>query len=114
MTLFDELHRNALADNDVLFKNDAEGDIFTKSRDVDFAFKAVEKENAEDLCAFINGKNFGKASVTQADGGLYWVIVVIHMPITQNVVCSVSGFMVCLGRLFRVEYDGWGSVMQIP
>jgi hypothetical protein len=112
MTLFDELHRNALADNDLLFKNDAEGDVFTISRNVDFAFRTNDKENADDLCAYINGKNFGKASVTRADDGLYWVIVVIQMPITQNLVCSVSAFMVCLGRLFRVEYDGWGSVVQ--
>ncbi len=112
MTIFDELHANAHADNDLLFKNDAEGDLFTKFRDVDFAFKSVEKENADDLCAYVNGKNFGNASVRRADDGLYWTNVVIHMPITQNVACSISAFMVCLGRLFRVEYDGWGSVVQ--
>jgi len=36
----------------------------------------------------------------------------IRMPITQPVICSVSALMVCLARLFSVEYDGWGSVVQ--
>lgn len=112
-TVFDLLHENALADNDLLRKNDAMGDVFSISRDVDFAFKTADKQRADDLCEYINGKNFGKAHVRGGDD-LYWVIVIVHMPITQNVICSVSGFMVCLSRLFQVDFDGWGSVVQRP
>ena len=39
MTLFDLLHENALADNDVLRLSDRQGDVFNRPRDVDFLFK---------------------------------------------------------------------------
>ena len=114
MSVLDLLHENAHLDNDLLRKNDTHGDIFTSPRDVDFAFKTSERERAQDLCEFINSKNFAKAHVNapQASEEPYWVIAIIHMPITQNLLCSVSGFMVCLSRLFQVEYDGWGSVIR--
>ena len=113
MTIFDLLHENATADLDLLRSNDAHGDDFAKSRTVDFAFKTHDKERADDLCEYINGKNFGKAHVRE-DQDLFWVISKIEMPITQNLVFCVSGFMVCLSRLFQVEYDGWGSIIQPP
>ena len=111
--IFDVLRENAIADNDLLITNDSKGDVFIKARDVDFAFKTADKEKAEGLSEFINGKNYGRSRVEHKDDDdLFWVFVVVHMPITQNVLCSISGFMVCLGRLFKVEYDGWGSVIQ--
>ena len=111
MTMFDRLHENATADLDLLRKNDAQGDDFAQSRIVDFAFKTKDKVSAHDLCEYINGKNFGKAHVRD-DTELFWVITKIEMPITQNLLFCVSGFMVCLSRLFQVEYDGWGSIVQ--
>ena len=114
MTIFDLLHENALLDNDLLRKNDAMGDKFDDPRDVDFAFKTNDKQRADDLSEYINGKNFGNASVAAAVEGEYGVLCVIHMPINQPLLCSVSGFMVCLSRLFQVEYDGWGSIIQKP
>lgn len=111
MDIFELLRENALADNDLLTRNDARGDLFAKPRDVDFAFKTTDSSRAKDLFEFIKGLNFG-APQLKTDGGLHWLTVVIHMPITQPVLCSVSGFMVCLSRLFGVEYDGWGSVIQ--
>jgi Regulator of ribonuclease activity B len=111
--IFDLLRENAVADDDLLIKNDAQGDIFNKPRDVDFAFKTTDKEKADSLSEFINGKNYGSSHVEHNDGDdLFWIFVVVHMPITQHVLCSMSGFMVCLARLFQVEYDGWGSVIQ--
>ena len=113
MHILDLLRENVLADNDLLVKSDARGDVFTKARDVDFAFKTTDKEKAESLSEFINGKNYGRSRVEHhEEDDLFWVFVVVHMPITPNVICSLSGFMVCLGRLFQVEYDGWGSVIQ--
>jgi hypothetical protein len=112
MSIFDLLHDNAAADNDLLVKNDQQGDVFTTPRDVDFAFKTNERIRANDLCEYINGKNFGRAHVTEGQDGVYWVTCVIHMPITQTLLCPVSGFMVCLSQLFQVEYDGWGSIIQ--
>lgn len=113
MSILDMLDENAAADNELLRKNDEEGDVFVTPRDVDFAFKTYDESRARDLCEFINGRNLGKARVQEpGEDGMWWVVSVIHMPITQNVLCSVSGLMVCLSRLFQVEYDGWGSVIQ--
>ncbi len=112
MTMFERLHENALADNDLLRQNDRAGDVFPTARDVDFGFKTEERFRADDLAKFVNDKNFGKASVLEQDAGNCFVSVVIHTPITQAVICSLSGFMLCLSRLFGVEYDGWGSVIQ--
>jgi hypothetical protein len=112
MSIFDQLRENALADNDLLRKNDARGDLFSKPRDVDFAFKTTDAEKASDFCEFVKGLNFGDAKINRSDDGVNWVLVVIRMPINQNILCSVSGFMVCLSRLFQIEYDGWGSVIQ--
>jgi hypothetical protein len=111
--MFDLLHENALADHALLRTNDREGDIFDTPRDVDFAFKTNEISRAEDFCEFVNGKNFGRAHIRATEGEeLIWISVDIHMPINQNLIGSVSGFMVCLSRLFQIEYDGWGSVIQ--
>jgi hypothetical protein len=113
MSLLDLLHENVVADNDLLLKNDAMGDIFTKPREVYFAFKTTDRTALKYLCEFIKGKNFGNPRhITEGGDGLFWLEVVVSMPITQNLVCSVSGFMLCLSRLFKVEYDGWGSVVQ--
>jgi hypothetical protein len=112
MSIADSLRENALADNDLLSKNDSRGDVFAKPRDVDFAFKTNDKERAESLGEYIKGMNFGNPSITVGDDGVYWIINVIHMPITQPLLCSVSGFMVCLGKLYQIEYDGWGSIIQ--
>jgi hypothetical protein len=113
MNLFEALHANALADNDLLRLNDSDGDRFTIARDVDFAFKTTKRENAQDFCEYINGKNFGLAKIQEpgTDNELF-ILVVIHMPITQHLICSVSGFMLCLSRVFLIEYDGWGSAIQ--
>lgn len=111
MDIFELLRENAIADNDLLRKNDARGDVFAKPRDVDFAFKTRDAIRAKDLCEFIEGLNFGVPQL-RSDNGVHWLTVVIQMPITQPLLCSVSGFMVCLGRMFGVEYDGWGSVIQ--
>lgn len=103
---------NALADNDVLRLSDRQGDVFNRPRDVDFLFKTPDRERAEDIAEYINGKNFGAAKTRVIEDGTYWVLVIIHMPITQHVLCCVSAFMLCLSRLFQVEYDGWGSTSQ--
>jgi hypothetical protein len=114
MTLFDLLHQTAVADTDLLRKNDEHGDIFTTAREVDFAFETADKESAADFAEFVNGKNYGKAAVSKLPDGRFRVLVLITMPITQHVIGCVSGFMLCLSRLFQIDYLGWGSVVQKP
>lgn len=112
MTLFDLLTQTAKSDTDLLRKNDESGDVFAEPREVDFAFESAEKENAEDFAEFVNGKQYGVANVTELEDGSFRITVLITMPITQHLICSVSGFMLCLSGIFKIDYQGWGSVVQ--
>jgi hypothetical protein len=112
MTLFELLTQTALADTDLLRKNDAMGDTFTMAREVDFAFETKDKQRADDFAEFVNGKSYGNAAVREIREDNFQVLVLITMPITQHLIGCVSGFMLCLSRLFQIEYLGWGSVVQ--
>jgi len=114
MTMFELLHHNALADTDLLRKNDKLGDIFTIAREVDFAFETRDRQRADDFAQFVNGKSYGKAAVSKIREDHFRVLVLTTMPITQHLIGCVSGFMLCLSRLFQIEYLGWGSVVQKP
>lgn len=114
MTMFELLHQTTLADTDLLRKNDEVGDNFTKAREVDFAFKTGDKQRADDFAEFVNGKSYGTAAVNKITDGHFRVLVLITMPITQHLIGCVSGFMLCLSRLFQINYLGWGSVVQKP
>jgi len=114
MTLFDLLAHTAQLDTDLLRKNDSLGDMFTTPREVNFDFESMERERAEDLAEFVNGKNYGVAEITESEAGRFLIVVLITMPITQHLIGSVSGFMLCLSRIFQVDYQGWGSVVQKP
>ena len=110
--MFDLLNQTAAADTDLLRKNNELVDVFSKARQVDFAFETVGRERAEDFAEFVNGKSYGTAEVTEVEAGRFRILVLITMPINQHLICSVSGFMLCLSRLFQIDYQGWGSVVQ--
>ena len=114
MTLFELLHQNAVSDTDLLHRNDELGDTLTIAREVDFAFETGDKERADDFAEFVNGKSYGTAAVSKLPDGRFRVLILITMPITQYVIGYVSGFMLCLSRLFQIDYLGWGSVVQKP
>lgn len=110
MSVIDELMKTAVADTDVLRLLDSQGDRFSTHRDVEFLLRAPTPGKASLVASFINEHSFGVATLNDGEG--LSVLVVIHMPIEQSVLLSVSGFMVCLSRLFELEYDGWGCVAQ--
>lgn len=112
MDLFDLLTETAKADTELLRSNDKLGDTFPAPREVDFSFETRERDRAEDFAQFVNGKQYGVAKFTELEGGQFRVLVLITMPITQHLICSVSGFMLCLSRIFQIDYQGWGSVVQ--
>jgi Regulator of ribonuclease activity B len=112
MTVFELLTETAKADRDLLIKNDEAGDDFNKPREVDFSFETRERERANDFAEFVIGKSYGRAQVSETEPGQFQVLVLITMPINQNIINCVSGFMLCLSRLFQIEYQGWGSVIQ--
>jgi hypothetical protein len=68
MTMFERLHDTALADTDLLRKNDKLGDIFTKARQVDFAFETGDRQRADDFAEFVNEKNYGTAALSTSHG----------------------------------------------
>jgi hypothetical protein len=112
MTMFELLTETALADTELLRKNDAMGDTFTIAREVDFAFETKDKQRAEDFAEFVNGKSYGNATVRKITEDNFQVLILITMPTTQHLIGCVSGFMLCLSILFQIEYLGWGSVVQ--
>ncbi|WP_175912697.1 ribonuclease E inhibitor RraB [Burkholderia sp. BCC1640] len=111
MSVIDTLMETAIADVDHLRKRDEQGDDFSVPRDVDFLLRAPSAEKASIVAGFINDYQFGQALVQQSDGE-YSVLVVLHMPIQQHNILSVSGFMTCVCALFGLDYDGWGCVVQ--
>lgn len=91
---------------------DQRGDVFTIPRTVDFAFNTDHKQKANDFAEFVEEKRYGRTEITSLDKDGFRILVFIDMPITQNLILSVSGFMLCLSRLFTIDYDGWSSVIQ--
>ena len=78
---------------------------------MDFLLRAPSEDKSLLVTDFINDYCYGKATAISDDDG-HRISVRIMMPITQHVICSVSGFMACLSKLYDLEYDGWGSVIQ--
>lgn len=111
MQIIDSLLGAAYEDTQLLRKNDELGDNFSIARDVDFVFVAAEREKIETVASFVDDNRYGVPSVEVVEGG-FQLIVTVHMATTQNVLCSVSALMVCLAKLFGVEYDGWGCVIK--
>jgi hypothetical protein len=109
--LVDKLLDNARQDTDLLTKNDALGDDFSVPRPVDFLLVAMDGKKADLVASFVNDNRYGDARV-EPIGGQFRILIVVEMPTTQNVLCSVSGLMACIAGLFGVEYDGWGCVIQ--
>lgn len=106
-----QLMEVASADTDVLRSLDSNGDDFSISREVDFLFRVDTQDKAEIVAGFINDHQYGTA-IPQEDDGQLSVSVKTHMPVQQNIILSVSGFMECIAQLFGVEYDGWGCNAQ--
>lgn len=111
MSLVGELMDIAAADTDVLRSLDKNGDHFATFREVDFLLLASSREKADLIVGFINDHSYGKATSTEVEG-TFRVLILIHMPVTQSVVLSISGFMACIAHLFGASYDGWGCAAQ--
>jgi regulator of RNase E activity RraB len=111
MSLVDSLLSTAQADTELLIQNDRLGDDFSIPRDVDFLIKTSDEETAKTIASFVADNQYGQTRVERIEDG-FRVSVLVRMPITQPVICSVSALMVCLAHLFNADYDGWGCVIQ--
>lgn len=111
MKVIDELMQTAVADVELLRKLDSQGDRFGIFRDVEFLLRAPTADKAITVASFINEHQYGVATPQDLEASPS-VLVVVHMPVEQHILQSVSGFMVCVSQLFGLEYDGWGCVVQ--
>jgi hypothetical protein len=73
--------------------------------------RTPDERLANTVSSFINDNQYGNATV-EPKGSDFGITVKVKMPITQNLICSVSALMCCLAALFCIEYDGWGSTVQ--
>jgi len=111
MSVVEALLDNAYQDTQLLTGNNEKGDNFNTFRDIDFILYTDNAEKADTVTSFINDNRYGTASFKK-DGDKFIILVVVNMPSTQNIVCSVSGLFTCVAQLFDVNYDGWGCVLQ--
>jgi hypothetical protein len=111
MSLVETLLDTAYQDTQLLIGNDEKGDNFSIPRDIEFVLYAGDEKKASLVTSFINDNQYGKASFEKVEKK-YMILVVVNMPSTQHLVCSVSGLMACVAALFSIEYDEWGCVLQ--
>lgn len=78
---------------------------------MDFVFLTDDRAKIETVASFVEDNRYGVSTIEDANGG-FRLIVVVHMPTIQNVICSVSALMVCLAKFFGIEYDGRGCVIK--
>ncbi|WP_266180359.1 ribonuclease E inhibitor RraB [Dyella humicola] len=109
--ILEKLLEVADGDTDTLRELDSNGDDFSIPREVEFMLLADSKESADNAADIINDFKYGTAEVLSEEG-VYSVQVVIFMPVMQNVILSISGFMQCFAQSFGLKYDGWGCMVQ--
>lgn len=101
--------------SNLYFKNLELGDQPEIPRDIDF-FYAKNEERAKLVASFVTDYRYGiPAAVERIEhqGTISWrLIIKIHTPMTENVIMTLSAFMVCLADMYDLDYDGWGCVIQ--
>jgi len=115
MSIVELLMETAVEDSKLLVKNQELGDRSEIPRDVDFVLYAKDEEKAKLVASFITDYRYGRPVVERVEhhGVVSWrLLVTIHTPTTENVVMTLSAFMVCLSKLYDLDYDGWGSTIH--
>jgi hypothetical protein len=116
MSVVQLLMDTAVEDSKLLVKNQEMGDRSEIPRDIDFVLWAKDEEKARLVADFITDYRYGRPSLggQVADRGEYsWMLrIEIHSPATEHVTMTLSAFMVCLSKLYDLDYDGWGCVIQ--
>jgi hypothetical protein len=98
------------ADIDLLAIRRAQHDVASERRAVDFTFVTDTEAKARAIAGFL--MDFGYAATRiHPEEASYRILASIEMPLDQQLLLSVSGFMFCIGELFSGHYDGWGAVV---
>ena len=111
MTTLSALLEVATGDTDVLRSLDRSGDDFSIPRDVEFLLLADTRESAEHAADILNDFSYGRAEIVSEEER-FRVQVIIFMPVLQNIVLSISGFMHFFAKSQGLEYDGWSCMVQ--
>jgi hypothetical protein len=115
MSVVQSLMDTAVEDSRLLVKNQEMGDHPEIPRDIDFVLYAKNEERARLVASFVTDYRYGRPAVERVEhqGRVSWrLLVTIHAPTTENVVMTLSAFMVCLAQLYDLDYDGWGSTIH--
>lgn len=109
--IVDELAEGAAADLDTLRALIAKGEVPETTRAVDFFIECDTAQIAEDLSAFLASSRFATMETVVTDDGIC-VRATLEMPLLPGNLLAVSGFFLCVSRLFRANYTGWGTIVQ--
>lgn len=115
MSVLQLLMDTAVEDSKLLVKNLRLGDRSEIPRDIDFVLYAKDRKKAELVASFIADCRYGRPSIegtVEERGDYSWrLLVTIHSPTSENVLMTLSAFMVCLSKLYDLDYDGWGCTV---
>ncbi|UPG95259.1 ribonuclease E inhibitor RraB [Luteibacter aegosomatissinici] len=111
MSIVKELIDSANADIALLRVRDTQGDVFAIRRPVDFTFRSGDERQAASVAGFLSDYRFAETAISAVDGE-FRIVATIAMPVEQQEILSVSGFMQCIAALFTVTYDGWGAPIR--
>ncbi|MFN0022208.1 MAG: ribonuclease E inhibitor RraB [Pirellulaceae bacterium] len=115
MSVVQLLMDTAVEDSQLLVKNQEIGDRAEIPRDIEFVLYAKDEEKARLVASFVADYRYGRPSVERVEhrGVDSWqLLITIHSPTTENVVMALSAFMVCLSKLYDLDYDGWSCTIQ--
>ena len=105
----------AVEESRLLVKNQEMGDRADIPRDIDFVLYAKDEEKTKLVAGFITDCRYGRPAIERVEhrGVISWrLLVTIHAPTTENVVMTLSAFMVGFSNLYDLDYDGWGSTIH--
>ena len=115
MKVVDLLMETAVEDSRLLVKNQELGDRPEIPRNIDFVLYAKDEEKAKLVASFVTDYRYGKPAIQRVEhnGVASWrLLITIHTPMSENIVMTLSAFMVCLSKLYDLDYDGWGCTIQ--
>lgn len=109
--ILQELVETAAADVETLRSLATQGDILEKARAVDFFIECDSFEVAKAVSAYLNAGGYANAKV-DIDDDSFRVTATVAMALEGSHLLTTSGLLLCISRLFRAEYTGWGTLLK--
>jgi hypothetical protein len=109
--ILQDLADTAAADAETMRTLAAQGDIREKTRAVDFFIDCESLQMAKDISAYLSAGGYANAKV-DVDEDSFRVTATVAMALVGSHLLTTSGLLLCISRLFRAEYSGWGTLLQ--